>query len=376
MFKRMLIMLIVVGVVLGGVFGFIEFKGRMTKQFMMSQGEPPQTVSTVTATYQDWLPQLEAVSTLRAAQGVEISSEVAGLVSEIYFKQGDTVTANTPLVQLRVDDEIAKLKSLNATAELARITFRRSEAQFNAKAISQQNVDIDRANLNIALANVVAQQAVIDKKTIRAPFAGQLGVRNIDPGKFLAAGTAIANLQNLETVYADFYLPQQHLAVLKTGQVVNLKTDTYPEQTFSGVVSVIEPQVNTNTRNVLVRATLKNPDHHLMPGMYAKAHVITGAPQPFITLPRTAISFNAFGATVFVLEDKGKDDKGQAKLVAHQAFVTTGAARGDQISISKGVKEGDIVVTSGQVKLHNGTPVLVDNSQQPSNDPAPQPIDQ
>lgn len=376
MFKRMLIMLIVVGVVLGGVFGFIEFKGRMIKQFMTAQGEPPQTVSTITASFQDWLPKLEAVGTLRAAQGVEISSEVAGLVSDIHFKQGDAVAANTPLVQLRTDDEIAKLKSLNATAELARITFRRSEAQYNARAISQQTVDIDRANLNIALANVAAQQALVDKKTIRAPFAGQLGVRNIDPGQFLEAGTAIATLQNLDTVYADFYLPQQHLAALKVGLAVSLAADAYPKQDFSGVISVIDPKVDRNTRNVLVRATLKNPDHRLVPGMYAKVHVVTGKAQSYITVPRTAISFNSFGASVFVVEDKGKDDKGQPALVAHQAFVTTGATRGDQISLIKGVKEGGLVVTSGQIKLHNGTKVLIDNSQQPSNDANPQPIDQ
>lgn len=142
------------------------------------------------------------------------------------------------------------------------------------------------------------------------------------------------------------------------------------------MISVIEPQVNSSTRNVLVRATLKNSEHQLVPGMFGKVHVVIGEPQEFITLPRTAISFNAFGASVFVIEDKGKDDKGQSKLVAHQLFVTVGKARGDQISISKGVNVGDIVVTSGQVKLHNGTPVLIDNKQQPSNDPAPQPIDQ
>ncbi|ASF46135.1 efflux RND transporter periplasmic adaptor subunit [Methylovulum psychrotolerans] len=375
MFKRMLIMLITVGVVLGGVFGFIEFKGRMIKQYMASQGEPPQTVSTITASYQDWLPKREAVASLRAAQGVEISSEVAGSVSAIHFKQGDNVAANTPLLQLRADDEIAKLNSLNATAELARITFRRSEAQFNAKAISQQTVDIDRANLNVALANVAVQQALIDKKTLRAPFSGQLGIRTIDAGQFLAAGTAITTLQNLDILYADFYLPQQDLAVLKTGQAVHLQTDAYPGEQFGGEISVIDPKVDSNSRNVLVRATFKNPNHRLLPGMYAKVQVVVGTPQPFITVPRTAISFNTFGATVFVVDEQ-KDDKGQPKRSARQALVTTGASRGDQISVAKGLNAGETVVTSGQIKLHNGSTVLIDNSQQPSNDPAPQPIDQ
>jgi len=375
MFKRMLIMLIVVGVVLGGVFGFIEFKGRMMKQFMTAQGEPPQTVSTIIASYQNWLPKLEAIGTVRASQGVELSSEVAGLVSAIYFKQGDKVAASSTLVQLRVDDETANLKSLIATAELARITFRRSEAQFNAKAISQQTLDMDRANLNIALANVAAQQALIDKKTIRAPFAGQLGIRTVDAGQFLAAGTAIATLQALDTVYADFYLPQQHLAELKTGLTVLLTSDAYPQQEFTGIISVINPKVETDTRNVLVRATFDNPEHKLLPGMYVKVHVVTGDAQPIITIPRTAISFNSFGATVFVVDNKAKDANGEAKLVARQAFVTTGASRGDQISLVKGINDGDQIVTSGQIKLHNGTAVLVDNTQQPSNEPNPQPID-
>lgn len=376
MFKRTLIMLAIVGVVLGGVFGFIDFKGRMTKQYMMAQGEPPRTVSTITASYQDWLPKQEAIGTLRAFQGVDLSSEVAGLVNDIFFKQGDHVTVGTPLVQLRVFDDLAKLKSLQATAELSRITFHRSELQFNAKAISQQTLDMDRANMEIAIANVASQQALVDKKTIRAPFSGHLGVRNIDPGQYLPAGTTIATLQNLDTVYADFFLPQQQLAVLKIGQTVSLQTDAYPQQEFLGEISVIEPKVDRVTRNVQVRATLKNPDHRLVPGMYAKVHVVTGAAQSYITIPRTAVTFNPFGATVFVVEDGDKDAKGQTKRIARQAFVTTGEARGDQISISKGIKEGDTIVTSGQIKLHNGTVVLVDNSVQPGNNPAPQPIDQ
>jgi membrane fusion protein (multidrug efflux system) len=376
MFKRMLIMLIVVGVVLGGVFGFINFKGRMIKQFMTAQGEPPQTVSTLVAGYQDWLPQLEAVGTVRASQGVAVSSEVGGQVSAIHFKQGGHVGAGEVLLQLRADDELAKLKSLNATAELARITYRRSEAQFNAKAISQQTVDIDKANLNIALANAAAQQALIDKKTIRAPFAGQLGIRSVDTGQFLNAGTAITTLQDLDTVYVDFYLPQQYLASLKIGQTVSLSTDAYPQKTFTGAISVIDPTVDIATRNLQIRATFNNAGHQLLPGMYTKVQVITGDAQPYITVPRTAISFNPFGTTVFVIDNTGKDAKGQPQAIAKQVFVTTGASRGDQISILKGIQAGDAIVTSGQIKLHNGTVVLVDNSQQPSNDANPQPIDQ
>jgi len=370
MIKRMIIMLIMVSLVLGGIFGFIEFKGRMIKQFMSSQGEPPQTVSTITARYEDWLPTLEAIGSLRAIQGVEISSEVAGLVTEIYFQQGDTIIANTPLVQLRADDDIAKLKALQATAELAKITWHRSEAQFNAKAISQQTLDFDKANLAVALANVNAQQAVVNKKTIRAPFSGRLGIRAIDLGQYLNAGTTITNMQNLDTVYVDFYLPQQNLGILKLGQAIKVTSDAYPNRKFTGEITVIDPKVDPNTRNVLVRATLKNPEHRLLPGMYSKVELIIGASERYITLPRSAISFNSYGATVFVI------DQNQQKWVARQAFVTTGETRGDQISIIKGINEGETIVSSGQIKLHNGTIVLINNSHQPSNDANPQPIDQ
>jgi len=369
-------MLIVVSLVLGAVFGFIEFKGRMIKQFMAAQGEPPQTVSTMTAGVQEWLPKLEAVGSLRAVHGVELSAEVAGIVTEIHFKQGDKVTVDTPLLQLRADNDIARLKSLAATVELARITYQRSEAQFNAKAVSRQTLDADKANLDVALANVAEQQALVDKKTIRAPFTGQLGVRTVDPGQYLDAGTTIATLQALDAVFVDFYLPQQALAVLKTGQTVSVKTDTYPGRDFTGEITVINPKVELSTRNVQIRATLKNPGHLLLPGMYATIHIGVGNAQRYITLPRSAISFNPFGATVYLVDSKGAGDKGKPGLIAKQTFVTTGEARGDQIAVTAGVNENDTVVTSGQIKLRNGTPVLIDNSVQPSNDAAPQPIDQ
>jgi len=376
MIKRMIIMLIVVGIVLGGIFWFINFKGRMIKEFMTSQGEPLQTVSTTTAGFLNWLPKLEAVGSLQAVQGTNISAEVSGIVAEIHFKQGENVKSGTALLRLRADDDIAKLESLKATAQLARITYQRDQAQFLAEAISKQTVDIDKANLDIAVANVTQQQALIDKKLIHAPFAGRLGVRLVDVGQYLEAGTPIANLQALDTIFADFFLPQQTLAILNIGQQVTLKTDAYPTQTFTGTITVINPKIDINTRNVLVRATLKNPGQKLLPGMYATMNVATGLAQRYITLPRTAITFNSFGATVYRVEDGGKDEKGKPKLIAKQSFVTTGDTRGDQIAILKGVNEGETIVTSGQIKLRNGSPVTMDNSVQPSNDHAPQPIDQ
>jgi membrane fusion protein (multidrug efflux system) len=376
MIKRMLIMLTAVGLVLGGVFGFIDFKNRMIRQAILGQGEPPQTVSTTTATRQEWLPRLAAVGSLHAVQGVDVSTEVPGMVTAINFQQGENIAAHAPLLQLRADTDIAKLRSLAATAELARITYQRDQAQFNAKAISQQALDVDKANLNVALANVAEQQALIDKKTLRAPFSGRLGVRLVNLGQYLEAGTAVVSLQALDPIYLDFFLPQQNLAELSTGQTVTINTDSYPNQDFIGEISVINPKVDFNTRNVQVRATLKNPDHKLLPGMFATVNINVGQPQQYITLPRSAISFNAFGSTVYRVEKSAGTEKDEDKLIAKQTFVTTGETRGDQITILKGLNEGDTIVTSGQIKLHNDSVILVDNSVQPSNDPAPQPNDQ
>ena len=376
MIKRMIIMLIIVGIILGGIFGFISFKGRMIKEYMASQGEPIHTVSTITANAMDWLPKMEAVGSLQASQGTNVSAEVPGIVEEIYFKQGDNVKLGMPLLQLRAKDELAKLEALKATAEINRITYNRNLAQFEVNAISKQTLDIDKANLEVATANVNQQQALLNKKLIRAPFTGKLGIRLIDVGQYLEAGTAISTLQALDTIFVDFFLPQQALSSLKTGQQITLNSDAYPTDTFTGEITVINPKVDTNTRNVKIRATLNNPNHKLLPGMYVTVSITTGSAQRYITLPRTTITFNSFGSTVYRLENNGQDEKGKAKLIAKQSLVTTGAARGDQITILTGVKEGETIVTTGQIKLRNGSPVTVDNSIQPSNDANPQPSDQ
>ena len=376
MIKRMIIMLSIVGIILTGIFGFISFKGRMIKQFMSAQGEPLQTVSTTTAESLEWSPKLEAVGNIQAIQGINVSAEVAGIVDEIYFKQGDTVKAGTPLLQLSAYDDKAKLESLKAAVQLAQVTYHRDQAQYEVNAISKQTLDIDKANLDMANANAAQQQALLNKKLIRAPFTGQLGIRQVDVGQYLEAGAAICTLQSLDTVFADFYLPQQLLGSLKLGQPINLKSDTYPAQTFTGEITVINPKVELNTRNVRLRATLKNPQNKLLPGMYVTVNITTGTANSFITLPRAALTFNTFGSSVYRIEKNGIDEKGQPKLIAKQSIVITGDMRGDQVAILSGINAGDTIVTAGQIKLHNGSPVAVDNSIQPSNQANPQPIDQ
>jgi len=372
----MIIMLSIVGIILTGIFGFISFKGRMIKQFMSAQGEPLQTVSTTTAESLEWSPKLEAVGNIQAIQGINVSAEVAGIVDEIYFKQGDTVKAGTPLLQLRAYDDKAKLESLKAAVQLAQVTYHRDQAQYEVNAISKQTLDIDKANLDMANANAAQQQALLNKKLIRAPFTGQLGIRQVDVGQYLEAGAAICTLQSLDTVFADFYLPQQLLGSLKLGQPINLKSDTYPAQTFTGEITAINPKVELNTRNVRLRATLKNPQNKLLPGMYVTVNITTGTANSFITLPRAALTFNTFGSSVYRIEKNGVDEKGLPKLIAKQSIVITGDMRGDQVAILSGINAGDTIVTAGQIKLHNGSPIAVDNSIQPSNQANPQPIDQ
>ena len=365
MAKRMIIMLIAVAVVLGGVFGFQVFKANIIKHVMASFANPPQTVSTVTAGYQEWQPEQSAVGTLRAVNGADLSLQLAGIVSEIDFKSGDDVPVGQVLLRLRSDDDIAKLQALQATAQLAQVNYDRDRKQFLVQAVSRATLDSDAATLKNDQALVAEQQAVVDQKILRAPFAGHLGIRAVDLGQYLAAGTQVVTLQALDPLYVDFYLPQQALANIKVDQTIAVHVDTWPGVNFDGQISAINPQVDTTSRNVQIRATLPNPDHRLLPGMFATLDISTGAQERHITLPQTAIAYNSYGDTVYVVIDKGKDAQGRSQLIAQQTFVTAGDTRGDQIAILKGVKAGDVIVSAGQIKLHNDSPVIVNNTVQP-----------
>jgi len=376
MTKRMIIMLIAVGLVFGGVFGFQIFKNAMIKKFMSAMPQPPQTVSTVTAAVQEWQPQIEAVGSLRAVNGADLAFEVSGIVKELHFKSGDDVATGDVLLKLRADNDIAKLEALTATAALTEIVHQRDQEQFKIKAVSQATLDTDAANVKNAKAQVAEQQAVVDKKTLRAPFAGHLGVRVVDIGQYISAGTTVVTLQALDPIYADFFLPQQALNQIRLEQVVTIKIDTYPNGDFAGTITAINPKVDPATRNVQVRATLKNPDRLLLPGMYASVNVAAGGKQRYLTLPQTAVTYNPYGETIYVVDDKGQDPQGRPQLIARQVFVTAGLKRGDQVAILSGVEEGQTVVTAGQMKLRNGSPLVIDNTIRPTADANPTPIDQ
>jgi len=387
-------------VVIGGIKAFGVYQ--MVQGFK-AQGVPKQTISTAKVATEDWKPTLTAIGSLRAVRGADLANELAGVVDDIRFQSGDEVKAGTLLVQLRNADDIARLDALKASADLAQTIVDRDQQQLAAHAISQAAYDKSVADLKTAKAQAAEQQALIDKKSIRAPFAGQLGIRAVDVGQYLAPGTKIVTLQQLDPIFVDFTLPQQALAQVAVGQTVSAHSDTYPDLVFNGEISAIDPKVDTDTRNVQVRATLKNPKRQLLPGMYANVTIEVGKPQPYITLPQAAIAFNPYGETVFVITTAAKlkaeqdekrkqmqsltaqtqDDKGSGEpqlpgdtLVAKQVFVTVGPTRGDQIAILKGLNVGDEVVTSGQLKLKSGTPVNIDNTVQPQNDIDPHPTEE
>jgi membrane fusion protein, multidrug efflux system len=369
--RRMVIMLVAVGVVLGTIFGFQLFKGIMIKRFMSALSNPSQTVSTAKAGYSAWQPSIEAIGSLRAVKGADLSLEVSGVVDSISFNSGDDVEQDALLLKLRSDDDAAKLESLQATAELNQITYDRDQKQFKLQAVSQATLDTDAANLKNANAQVAQQQAILDKKTLRAPFAGHLGIRAVDLGQYLSAGTVIVTLQALDPVFMDFFVPQQSMDQIRLGQTVTVKVDAYKDQSFTGEISAVNPKVDSSSRNVQIRATLKNADHRLIPGMYATVNIATGTPRNYITLPQTAIAYNPYGDTIYIVDRKGAGADGKPQLIARQSFVTIGPTRGDQVAVLKGVNDGDEVVTAGQLKLRNGSPILIDNSITPSADAAP-----
>ncbi len=365
---RMIIMLVVVGLIFTGVFGYGMVRSYFIGKFLASFGDQKQTVTTIEAATSPWQPSMSSVGSLVAIHGTNLSAEIPGIVDSINFESGADVQAGALLLTLRPNNDPAVLAQLQAAADLAGVNYQRDVRQFEAKAVSQAQVDTDRANLAAAQAQVAAQKALIAEKQIRAPFAGRLGIRQVDLGQFLAVGTQIVTLQQLDPLYVDFYLPQQALSQIAVGQPVNLSIDAFPGKAFPATISSINAVVDTATRNIQVRATLPNPDLTLRPGMFATVNIPTGTPQNLITLPATAIAYNPYGETVFVVK---KNDK--AALIAQQVFVKTGDTRGDQVAVTDGLKAGDEVVTAGQLKLRNGALVAVNNSITPANDPNPNP---
>lgn len=371
--KWTIVVVVAAIVIVGGIIGSKIYFGIKKGKEMAGYANFPQVVSTAVAASTSWQAHAESVGSVRALRGADLAAQASGVVDKIEFESGNEVAAGATLLRLRPNDDPAKLAELEAAAVLAEQTFKRDQEQFAAQAISQATVDSDEATLKSARAQVAAQQALIEEKIVRAPFAGRLGIRQVDEGQYLSAGTTVVTLQALDPIVIDFYVPQQILSNLKTGQAVTAAIDTYTGATFTGVVTSINSKVDTASRNVQVRATFHNADRRLVPGMYANVAIDAGAPQDLVTVPQTAITYNPYGATVFVVDQSGRNESGAPKQIAKQRFVEVGPTRGDQVAVTKNLAAGDVVVTGGQLKLRNSSPVTIDNTVKPNDDVAPSP---
>ncbi len=363
-------------VVLAVIGGLGAVKGLQIKTLIASaknMASPPETVSSFVVREETWQESLKAVGSISAVQGVTITPEIAGLVREITFEPGAVVAKGDLLVKLDISSEQAQLRAVEAQLELARLNLERERNLLKDRLISQSEFDTAEATLKQYQANADTIRTTIEKKSIRAPFAGRLGVRLVNLGQYLDIGKPIVSLQSLTPVFGDFSLPQQELGRLKTGLRVRLATDAYPDRRFEGSLTTINPDVDQATRGVVLQATFESPDQLLRPGMFARFEVLLPNEQRVLTVPLTAVLSEPFGDSVYVIESK--TEGGKATETVRQQFVHTGRARGDLITVESGLKAGEKIVSSGVFKLRNGMTVVENNGLTPTNSVNPTPAD-
>lgn len=374
MAKRMILMLGVVLVVITAL-GFMKFKQVETAiQVGASFQPPPEAVTSIVAQREQWPSSMGVIGTMEAVHGVTVSADLPGVVERILFESGQSVHAGDVLVVLDTKQERAQLASLEAQSELARVNFGREQQLVNAGVISRMEYDQASAQQKATEANVAEIRATIERKTIRAPFTGVLGIRKVNLGQYLSAGMAVVPLQSLNPIYVNFGVPQQSARQVRVGGNLHVTSEDLAGNIFTGKVTALDSVIDETTRNIQVQATLPNPDGKLRPGMFVQVDVGLGASRSVITLPASAISYAPYGDSVFVITDL-KDPKGKTYRGVRQQFVKVEGSRGDQVAVISGVNPGDEVVTSGVFKLRNGAAVNVNNKVQPGNNPAPKPED-
>ncbi len=377
---RWILMLVGVVVVFGGVFFVKGFFAKQTNNFFDNMPQPAVAVSTYDAKTERWSSSGEAVGTFVAVNGTDVTTEAGGVVRSIEFDAGQPVAAGAVLVRLNTANEDATLKALQASAQLARVQADRWQKLSRDQLVSKDDAQQKLTAAATAQAQVEAQRALVAQKTIRAPFSGVLGIRKVNLGQYVAPGAAVVSLQQLDPIYLDFSLPEQEIGKMVVGTRIRASVDALPGQVFEGEVTAIEPQVDANTRNFKVQATLPNPDRAVRPGGFAKVGFDLGGARDVVVIPQTAVSFNPYGNAVFVVskvkrKPGEKDMQGKPltgdKFVVIQRFVKTGATRGDLIAVTDGLKPGEQVVTSGLLKLRNDAEVTINNDVQPSADARP-----
>lgn len=335
---------------------------------------PPEAVTSLIAKEEEWVPSLRAVGSTAAVQGVTVSTDEPGIVQKIAFESGQTVKEGDLLVQLEVSQEQAQLRSAEAQMRLAQANLLRQQNLLKSRVSSQADYDSVQAQYDQAVARVEEVKALINKKTIRAPFGGVLGIRAVNLGQYLQSGAQVAPLQSLDPIYVNFWLPQQNLGQIAAGQPVRVRADGLPDVEFEGKINAVDAVIDEATRNVRVQATLPNSKSLLRPGMFVNTEVPLAEKSSHVVLPATAIQFAPYGDTVYIIEDmKGANDKTYRGV--RQQVVKVGESRGDRVAILSGVKAGEEVVTSGVFKLRPGVQVQVNNSIQPENSESPAPED-
>lgn len=357
MIKRLILIFILSVLFFGGLFGWKFYQNSVAMKNMPVPA--PAVVAAAEVKPVLWQAYLTAVGSLVAVAGIDISNEIAGKVKAIHFESGQSVQQGQLLIEMDTSTDIAELNALLAEEELARVRFERSEKLINRQFISKSDYDQNKASLAGAQALSSAKRTVIAKKQIHAPFSGILGIRLVDVGQFLEEGSAIVPLQQLDPVYVDFMLPESRLASLSTGQKIDVTVQAYPGQTFSGIITALNPGIDVGTRSIKVRATLANKERKLRPGMFADVRISLGELREVLTVPDTAITYNPYGDSVFVIEP---DKEG---LVVKLKQVTAGETRSGRVEITKGLQVGEKVVSAGQVKLRNGMSVTVDDKPAP-----------
>lgn len=382
----MLIMLVVVELIAVVLYGWDSFKNKMMKEAFARMAPPPPAVTTLVAKGQTWQPVLSAVGSLKAIQGVQVSTDLAGIVSEIAFESGKPVKKGDLLIKLDSQQEEAQLRAAQARLDLAKVSLARKQDLLAKKAASQADYDTAAAEARQAQAALEEVRALIDRKTIRAPFDGLLGIRLINLGQYLNAGTAIVPLVSCDPIYVEFNLPQQNLGQIALKKKVRLSAPGVSEKETEGEITAIDSRVDETTRNIQVEATVRNPGGALRAGMFVKVDVLLPEQNGVLAIPASSINYAPYGDSVFVVK-MGESKDGKPQKLAIQQFVKLGASKGDQITILSGLKDGDEIITSGVFKLRGNEPVetkgvqpkpqpvLINNELQPGNEQSPTPAD-
>lgn len=371
MSRRFIITGIIALLLLGGLAWFnFSFKPNMIKGFLAAQVPPPATVTSEAARKERWIERIPSIGTLISSHGVDMASQVAGIVTEIYLESGAEVEKGSKLVQLDVAVELADLASAKATLQEAEVGFQRQADLIAKRVTSEANLDTARAKRDTAVAAVNKIEAVIAQKTIKAPVSGRLGIRKVERGQYVSAGMNLVTLQQLDPIRVDFPMPEQFISKLRVGQKLEVTIDTYPGEVFKGEIESLDARVAQDTRTLLVRGSLPNGQRKLLPGMFANVVVLAGEPRDVVTVPRTAVTYSLYGDSIYAVKQAAdqsppKDAKTPAeqKLIAERRFVKTGEAREERVVILFGVAAGDEIVTTGQLKLNPGAAIRIDNTQ-------------